>query len=370
MSDQITLNGSLSDISLPILLMSLYRERETGILTLGDGTWNKSLYLSEGSVVYASSTDPDDGLLEALLRRGLLSLPHYLRAREATGGGRSVHQVLVDLGALGPEEVVEGVTQNLYDIAFSLFELRCGTYSLGLAPFSTLEMVTLSLDIPILVYKGMQRIGAWSQIYRAVGDPSTRLSRVRDLPSFVAELDMTSEDEHILALTKAGMSVSSIVDASYLPAFQTYRQLWIFLTLGLLERVPAEGPRRKPTPDDFEPLLERYNDLFSYAHSQIEPAERSEDAFQELYLGLLSSHPRLADGQTDLVRFGKIDVDLVLWNLRSFPEEERYDRLVAFLEETLYAFVLASQQHLSTEGHQRVLAYIRRNARSAAGDAP
>jgi len=369
MSDKITLGGSLSDISLPILLMSLYRERETGILTLGDGTWDKSLYLSEGSVVYASSTDPDDGLLEALFRRGLLSLPHFLNAREAAGGGRSVYRVLVDLGALGPEEVVEGVTQNLYDIAFSLFELRAGTYSLGLAPFSTLEMVTLSLEIPLLVYKGMQRIGAWSQIYRAVGDPSTRLSRVRDLPPFVADLEMASEDEHILALTKSGMSVSSIVDASYLPAFQTYRQLWIFLTLGLLERVPAKGSRG-PTAEDLEPLLDRYNDLYSYVYSQIEPTERSEDALQEIFLGLLSSHPRLADGQTDLVRFGKLDVDLVLWNLRAFPEEEKYGRLQAFLEEALYAFVLASQQRLSPDGHQRVLAYIRRNACSASGDAP
>lgn len=369
MSDKITLGGNLSDISLPVLLMSLYRERETGILSLGDGAWNKSLYFSEGSVVYASSTDPDDGLLEALFRRGLLSLPHFLAAREAAGGDRSVYRVLVDLGALGPEEVVEGVTQNLYDIAFSLFELRAGTYSLGLAPFSTLEMVTLSLDIPLLVYKGMQRLGAWSQIYRAVGDPSVRVARVRDLPPFVADLDMASEDEHILALAKSGMSVSSIVDASYLPAFQTYRQIWVFLTLGLLERVPATGSRG-PSPDDFEPLLDRYNDLYSYVHSQIDPTERSAEAFQDLLLGLLSSHPRLADGQMDLIRFGKLDVDLVLWNLRSFPDEERYGRLQSFLEEALYAFVLASQQNLSTEGHQKVLAYIRRNASSASGDAP
>lgn len=362
MSPDVTLAGNLSDISLPTLLMSLHRERETGILTLSDGAVNRALYVSEGTVVYASSSDPDDGLLEGLFRRGLLSLQHYLAAQEAAHGGRSVHQILVDLGALGPEEVVEGVTQNLYDIAFSLLTVRHGSYRLHLAPFSTLEMVTLSLEIPVLIFRGLQRVEAWSQIYRAVGPPATRLRRLRDLPSFVAELDLTSDEEHVLSLTRNGMAVASIVEASYLTAFQTYRLLWVFKTLGLVEREEASREPLPASPEEMEALLDRYNDLYAYIHRHLEGRPEAGEIFESVLRDLGASHPELAEGQADLGRFGKLDVDLVLWNLRRFPEEERARRLLAFLEETLYALVLAAQLRLSKEEHGRLLEYVRRNA--------
>jgi hypothetical protein len=362
MSPDVTLAGNLSDIRLPTLLMSLHRERETGILTLSDGAVNRALYVSEGTVVYASSSDPDDGLLEGLFRRGLLSLNHYLEAQEAAHGGRSVHQVLVDLGALSPEEVVEGVTQNLYDIAFSLFSIRHGSYRLHLAPFSTLEMVTLSLDIPVLLFRGLERVETWSQIYADVGPPSTRLRRLRDLPSFVAELDLGSDAEHVLSLTRNGMSVASIVEASYLTAFQTYRLLWIFKILGLVEREEGAREPSAASPEEMEALLDRYNDLYAYVHRHLEGHPEAEEIFGALLRDLQASHPELAEGQTDLGRFGKLDVDLVLWNLRRFPEGERERRLLAFLEETLYALVLASQQRLSAEDHGRILAYVRHHA--------
>ncbi len=362
MSPDVTLAGNLTDIRLPTLLMSLHRQRETGILTLSDGAVSRALYVDEGTVVYAASSDPDDGLLEGLFRRGLLSLDHYLAAQEAAHGGRSVHQVLVDLGALSPEEVVEGVTQNLYDIAFSVFALRNGSYRLHLAPFSTLEMVTLSLDIPVLLFRGLQRVEAWSQIYEAVGPPSTRLRRLRDLPSFVAELDLTSDEEHVLSLTRNGMAVASIVEASYLSAFQTYRLLWIFKTLGLVEREEDAREPATASPEEMEALLDRYNDLYAFAHRHLEGLPESGEIFEAILRDLQGSHPELAEGQADLGRFGKLDVDLVLWNLRRFPEEERESRLLAFLEEALYALVLAAQQRLPPEDHGRILAYVRRHA--------
>lgn len=362
MSADVTLAGNLSDISLPTLLMSLHRDRETGILTLSDGTVDRALYVNEGTVVYAASSDPDDGLLEGLFRRGLISLGHYLEAQEAAHGGRSVHQVLVDLGALGPEEVVEGVTQNLYDIAFSLFAVRNGAYRLHLAPFSTLEMVTLSLEIPLLTFRGLQRVEAWSQIYRAVGPPSTRMRRLRDLPSFVADLDLSSDEEHILSLTRNGMAVSSIVEASYLTAFQTYRLLWIFKTLGLVEREDEPSRERPASPEEMEALIERYNDLYAFVHRHLDRHPAAAAIFEGILLDLKRSHPELAEGQTDLGRFGKLDVDLILWNLRRFPEAERERKLTSFLEEALYALVLAAQQHLEAEDHGRVLEYVRRHA--------
>ena len=62
MSDGVLLTGDLSEIRLPTLLMSLYKDKETGVLTLEDERFKKALYIKEGRVVYATTTDPDERL--------------------------------------------------------------------------------------------------------------------------------------------------------------------------------------------------------------------------------------------------------------------------------------------------------------------
>lgn len=173
MDERIILTGNLSEIRLPTLLMSLYRDRETGLLALSDGMFTKTLYIREGTVVYATSTNPDDRLGECLLRRGAISVKQFLESVALLHRGRRQGEILLDMGALPPESLVESVTQQLYDIVFSLFDIRSGTYTLELTSFSTVELITLSLEIPQVVFNGMQRVVTWSPMPRPSASPRT-----------------------------------------------------------------------------------------------------------------------------------------------------------------------------------------------------
>ena len=88
MTDKIVLSGDLTEIRFPTLLMSLYRERETGVLTLTGLTYRKSLYIEEGKIIFASSDDPDDRLGECLLRRNMITAQNYLDSAEQIRPGR------------------------------------------------------------------------------------------------------------------------------------------------------------------------------------------------------------------------------------------------------------------------------------------
>lgn len=367
MTDKIVLSGDLTEIRFPTLLMSLYRERETGILTLTGLTYRKSLYIEEGKIIFASSDDPDDRLGECLLRRNVITAQNYLDSAEQIRPGRRQGEILVDMGAITTEELVEGLAQQLYDIIFSLFRMKSGSYTLTLTDFSTLEMVTLSVDTPLLVFKGMERLETWSQIHPIVGPPSTRLRAVQSLPSFVADLDLSPDQEHVLSLCKPGMAVSSLLDASYLPQFQTYRLLWIFLTLGLLERQGDVGALPASAAGDIEPLLERYNDLYYLIHRSLSQHPDGTDALGRLFEETRASHPGLSGGQEDVLAYGRLDVDKVLWDLRAYPEAERAARLQAFLEELLYAMMLAVDQRLPEEERKAIRAYIQSQAQPEEG---
>lgn len=359
------LSGSLSEIRLPVLLMSLYRDRETGILTLTDGLCAKSLYVKEGSVVYASSSDPEDQLGECLFRRGIISLQAFLESVEQVGAGRRQGEALVDIGALTPEGLVEGVTQQLYDIIYSVFDFRSGTYTLELAPFSTVEMITLSVGIPAVVFRGLERQRAWAPIFTEVGPPSVRIRVVERFPAFLPDLELNSEQEQILGLCREGMAVASIVDASYLPPFQTYRMLWLFLILGLVEKERPGGRSDRLT--NPEALLDRYNDLYTYVTHFLGAAPAGPEAVREACAGAAAAFPDLAAGQEGIIQYGKMDVDAILWALRRIPDADRIPRLQAYLEENLYALALAAEKALPEREREAVRAYIRSKSQPPTG---
>lgn len=367
MSDGILLSGDLDEIRLPTLLMSLYRDRETGVLTLEDERFKKALYIKDGRVVYATTSDPDERLGECLLLRGIINLQQYDKSVNEVLLGRQQGRALVDMGALSSSELLEGVTQQLDDVIFSLFQFRTGTYTLELAPFSTLEMVTLAIEIPAVIFKGMCRLTAWSQMRSMVGSPDLRFRTCMVQPPFVADLELNEDQEHLLQICREGLPVESILEASYLPQFETLRILWAFLTLGLMER---EDPRRKPTVDPAlqpEALVEQYNDVYAFIHHHLIASGVSEGDLAPLCEGLALSYPIMGTDQSDLLRFGRLDVDAILFALRALPEPERPQILQAFLEEALYAMVLEADRRLSREKREAVKAYIRRKADSSQG---
>ena len=65
--------GTLDQVDVPAILRALVRADKTGPLRFTRGRITKTVYLSGGRLIFATSTDPDDRLGEMLLRKGLIS---------------------------------------------------------------------------------------------------------------------------------------------------------------------------------------------------------------------------------------------------------------------------------------------------------
>ncbi len=334
--------------------MSLYRERETGRLTINDGPTVKSLYLRDGSVVFASSSDPDERLGECLLRRGVITVAQYLESAQQIRPGRRQGEILVDMGAISPEELVEGVIQQLYDIIFSLIPCSSGSYRLELEDFSTEDLITLNVSMPVLLCRGMERVTRWSNIYPIVGPPENRIRRAPLMPAFYHELELTSDQEHVLGLCGQGISIKSLLDASYLNSFETYRLLWIGITLGLVERL-AEGRQGAEAAENLESVIDQYNDMYSYLHHSL--GDRAAESAAEAMAVVSQAYPALAANQPGLVQYGLLDVDRLLDAMRT-EAGGKEEALRQFLDEVLYAFAFAAQKHMEPARVQAFQAYV------------
>src|SRR6059058_6532103 len=77
MTDDLSIQGTLAETTVPDLFRSLLRSSETGIVSLDAIGRTDAIYFNEGKIISASSSDPDMGLGEILLRSGEIDLQQY-----------------------------------------------------------------------------------------------------------------------------------------------------------------------------------------------------------------------------------------------------------------------------------------------------
>ena len=82
MSEELSIQGTLAETTVPDLFRSLIRSSETAVVSLEGLGRTDVIYVYEGKIIFASSTDPDMGLGEILLRQGDLNLTQYNQAME------------------------------------------------------------------------------------------------------------------------------------------------------------------------------------------------------------------------------------------------------------------------------------------------
>ena len=124
------LRGSIEETSVPELLKSVLGSGETGVLTFRKGDLTKSVHLHMGRVVYARSSDPDERLGEDLLLRGKISVRQYLDASRLIAPGRRLGTILVELGALEPEDLIGAIEHHVKQILLDVFTWTHGEYEL------------------------------------------------------------------------------------------------------------------------------------------------------------------------------------------------------------------------------------------------
>ena len=130
MSEDLSIQGTLAETTVPDLFRSLIRSSETAIVSLEAIGRTDVVYVREGKITFASSTDPDMGLGEVLLRGGELNLNQYNQASERLVTPRRVGPLLVELGFLKPEDMSRAIERQASAIVLNAMRYRSGSYTI------------------------------------------------------------------------------------------------------------------------------------------------------------------------------------------------------------------------------------------------
>lgn len=127
----LTISGHIQDTPLADVLEGLRMMKASGTLVIQMGPNQKSVFLEDGKIVFAASTDTTDRLGEVLVRNGMLdraNLDEALAISRRTAGFKKLGAILVEQGFVTPKDLFAGLKQQVKDILFSALGAGDGTY--------------------------------------------------------------------------------------------------------------------------------------------------------------------------------------------------------------------------------------------------
>jgi hypothetical protein len=353
--EDLTIKGDLETSSVPELLRSLLASRETGVITFRRGDLMKTVYIREGRVVYGTSNDADERLGESLLYRGKITARQYLQASNMIRPERRLGAILVEMEAVDPEELLPAVEQHVRDILLDLVSWKSGDYELVMRDVDPRDvelanLVNLNLSTENLILEGIRLCRAWSQVLRGIGgDIDAVPVPVPDNSEMLYKLELTSEEQEVLALVNGRSSVEQICQISYLPDFETCRILWALMVLGVIRREKGAESRAAPEARaeregemDLEDIVERFNQMFGRIYSFLEGRlGGGVDEFMDAALEQVGRQYGQLFAGVDLRGYGRADFEQMLANVADLPAEQRKSLMVAGLNELVFVIQLS-----------------------------
>ena len=367
MEDFLSIKGDFETSSIPELLHSIFKSRETGILKCINSKVEKSLCLREGRIVSVGSNDPDDRLGESLLKYGDISIAHFIEASKLVSTDKKLGNILLDMGAISAEHLVESLKRQAMDIVYGLFHWKTGEYELILSEMEGEDRVAL-FDLPMepLIYHGVKQINYWSKICNGISSILNVPVKSPDADRIMMNLSLDPEENHVFSLFNGMYDIQSICNMSYLSNLETCKIIWAFKVIGIINFMSRKTESSKEVREGVEAeyelldIIDSYNNALMFVYEFIN--ERFPDEVDKILDKSIVQINKLYNNRLanmDL-NYGRVDFDSILHNFSDLSVTERRKTAVDVLEELLYTLIMESKSCLTPADHKLMLTEVAR----------
>lgn len=228
----------------------IYSQRLTGKLQLVFGRVEKALFFDAGELVFATSSDRQDGLGEVMLRAGALTQSQFEEASTLVETGQRFGSAIAEMGIYGVEQIVGWVQRQLLQITASVLDYPAGRYFF----FSSLEknvVPEIGNPLPLgrLLLAAVRRAGDLP-LEQLAEDTDLHINISSEAPSLSKAEDLENGERHFLSLISQHISAKQLVAQSGLPRPEASRALYALLLLGFVVGVPVHA---QPEPEPVVP---------------------------------------------------------------------------------------------------------------------
>ncbi|MFC2171634.1 DUF4388 domain-containing protein [Acidobacteriota bacterium] len=231
--------GQLSEITLPEVIRDVYINRRTGILVLKREQIEKQILFSHGNVLYCRSNLNEEKIGEILVARDKIAADVRDKALGTKDMGRKFGTILVEMGVLTPQELVETLKEQVILIVASVLGWRDGIFSFD--DSKPLETETgLNLPTANIIMDAVRRLEDYSVIAQGLDDASMTVVLSSNPLLRFQSISLRPKEGFILSRIDGFLSISEICSISPVPEEDTLRCLYGLLSAGILELQPSQ----------------------------------------------------------------------------------------------------------------------------------
>ena len=259
---QVPWSGEVGRERIIDLFAQLFRDRKTGVLKLSRGKINKELFFRRGWLLFGRSNIANECLGRLLLEGGKITKEAFDDSiAKMKVEKRKQGDVLIDMGAVSPDDVYFGLKFQLRQRAIDILRWEDGQYHFveGGELDPTISDI-LRVAIPSVIAEGIKEIYNPEQVRERL-DPylSDYLAKVEDSPFRPRDLGFSSNETDIYELINGYRTLREVYTLSKLVLRLTYLVVFTMLRLGMIEfRVMEEAVLEK---QDRERISELYRTI-------------------------------------------------------------------------------------------------------------
>ena len=347
--DQQPLAGNLNETAFPALLVRLWKQKKSGLLSLERPREEKKFRLERGNFVLLRETLSEEDLLKFLVSKKILTAAQKsLCEKQAQMDARSLLWCLTDLSLLSPSRLWLMMEVYLKKYAFDAFDWPEAEFRLAPGYIQEEYPYQTGLHTLNLVLEGVRRMANFELI--AARLPAEGESLQAYAPRHLDLIRLSPHEQYVLRLLAEPKTMKDVYGLSELSLKETQRVLFAFVCLGIAGP-PGTDAQARPTPDfsltESEKIMGAFREkclvVYKYISKEIGPVAASlvGKCLEEVNSWLGPNLPRIGlnpDGTFEFKAALRLNPDLFL----------------TVIEELLSAEVLMVKRTLGSE-HEAAL---------------
>lgn len=227
------LEGEISQINLIERLVELWREQFTGAIRFENDGIIKIIYFKGGDILSASTNDRADSIDEILMRANKVSREHVKQALARRKETETLGDAMLNLGYITRKELTWARRVQVVGVIRSIAAWPAGSFQLVADYLPKRDEGTL-FPLPQVLVELIVTEQDRTKLDRALQGGSVVFTKASDFAEVFGRLGLNEDAEAIVAQVDGQKSAAEVASASGKDAFNVYKLLHAFATLGIL----------------------------------------------------------------------------------------------------------------------------------------
>ncbi len=235
------LSGDIKPLAVPWFFQALRAGSRTGTAVFEyvqeqtAENVTKKVYFSKGDITFASSNLAPDRLGDRLVQAGRLTQAQFEASTELIKKtGRKQGAILVELGFIRPQDLVESVKDQVRYILQSLFAVRNGTYRFAEGPLPLADIIPLQMSTGNVILDCVNAM-PWESVRKSLPSPTSVVRPATDPQNLFQDAPLTADQKAVLALIDGRRRIEEVCSQSGVGDFNALRTIHLLLALRMAE---------------------------------------------------------------------------------------------------------------------------------------